>query len=136
MRYICMCVCVCVCVCVYEINMCMLSCFSHVQLCGPMDWSLPDFSAHGIIQAKILEWVVMSSSRGSSQLSIKSAPPMSPALAGGFFTTSATGEDIYYIYIHTHTHTHIVEYYSLIISFRKSEILPLTTTKMNLEGII
>ena len=31
-----------------------LSC---VQLCDPMDSSLPDSSVHGILQAKILEWV-------------------------------------------------------------------------------
>ena len=34
-------------------------------LCDPMDYSLPD-SVQGIFQAKILEWVVISSSRGSS----------------------------------------------------------------------
>ena len=40
-----------------------LSC---VQLCDPMDWSPPGFSVHGIFQARILEWVVISYSRGSS----------------------------------------------------------------------
>ena len=36
-------------------------------LCDPMDCSLPDSSVHGISQARILEWVAISSSRGSSQ---------------------------------------------------------------------
>ena len=36
-------------------------------LCDPMDCSLPDSSVHGILQARILEWVAMPSSRGSSQ---------------------------------------------------------------------
>ena len=36
-------------------------------LCDPMDCSLPGYSVHGILQARILEWVVMPSSRGSSQ---------------------------------------------------------------------
>ena len=36
-------------------------------LCDPMDWSLPDLSVHGILQARILEWVPRLSSRGSSQ---------------------------------------------------------------------
>ena len=36
-------------------------------LCNPMDCSLPGSSVHGILQAKILEWVAMLSSRGSSQ---------------------------------------------------------------------
>ena len=35
-------------------------------LCNPMDCSLPGFSIHGILQARILEWVTISFSRGSS----------------------------------------------------------------------
>ena len=40
---------------------------SCLTLCNPMDNSPPGSSVHGIFQARILEWVVMSSSRGSSQ---------------------------------------------------------------------
>ena len=41
--------------------------FSHVLLfCEPMDYSLPGFSVHGIAQARILEWVAIFLSRGSS----------------------------------------------------------------------
>ena len=36
-------------------------------LCDPMDCSLPDFSVHGIFQARVLEWVAISFSRGSSR---------------------------------------------------------------------
>ena len=36
-------------------------------LSDPMDCSLPGSSVHGILQARILEWVAMPSSRGSSQ---------------------------------------------------------------------
>ena len=36
-------------------------------VCNPMDYSLPDSSIHGIFQARILEWVTISYSRGSSQ---------------------------------------------------------------------
>ena len=36
-------------------------------LCNPMDCSLPGSSVHGIFQARILEWVAISFSRGSSQ---------------------------------------------------------------------
>ena len=36
-------------------------------LCDPMDSSPPGSSVHGIFQARILEWVAMSSSRGSSR---------------------------------------------------------------------
>ena len=36
-------------------------------LCDPMDYSPPGSSVHGILQARILEWVAISFSRGSSQ---------------------------------------------------------------------
>ena len=45
-------------------------CLVHAQscpiLCNPMDCGAPGSSVHGIFQARILEWVVISSSRGSS----------------------------------------------------------------------
>ena len=37
------------------------------SLCDPIDCSLPGSSVHGVFQARILEWVAISSSRGSSQ---------------------------------------------------------------------
>ena len=40
---------------------------SHPILCNPMDYSLPGSSVHGILQARILEWVAISFSGGSSQ---------------------------------------------------------------------
>ena len=40
------------------------SCLTH---CDPMDCSSPGSSVHGILQARILEWVAMPFSRGSSQ---------------------------------------------------------------------
>ena len=46
-------------------------------------------SVHGIFKARILEWVPISSCRGSSQPRIEHA---SPALAGGFFTTEPPGK--------------------------------------------
>ena len=39
---------------------------SCLTLCNPMDCSLPGSSVHGISQSRILEWVVISFSRGSS----------------------------------------------------------------------
>ena len=53
-------VCVCVCVCVKVTQ-------SFLTLCDPINCSPPGFSVHGILQARILEWVAMSSSKGSSQ---------------------------------------------------------------------
>ena len=43
----------------------MLSCFSLVQLFATL-WSPPGSSVHGIFQARILEWVAIPSTRGSS----------------------------------------------------------------------
>ena len=60
------------------------------SLCDPMDCSPPGSSVHGILQARMLEWAAVSSSKGSSEPGIEPASLMSPALAGGFFTTSAT----------------------------------------------
>ena len=57
-----------------------------------MDCSPPDFSVHGIFQARILEWVAMSSSRGSSQPRIKPTSLTSPALAGTSLTLAPPGK--------------------------------------------
>ena len=58
-------------------------------LCDPMDCSLPVSSVHGIFQARILEWVTTSFSRGSS-------PPRDwnwvSRIAGRCFTVWATRE--------------------------------------------
>ena len=40
---------------------------SCLTLCNSMDYSPPSSSVHGILQARILEWVAISFSRGSSQ---------------------------------------------------------------------
>ena len=58
-----------------------------LTLCDPMDCSLPGSSVYGILQARILEWVAVPFSRGSSQL--KDQTQVS-CIAGGFFTSWAT----------------------------------------------
>ena len=72
--------------------MCGVCMLSRVLLCDLMDHSLPGSCVHGILQARILEWVTMPSSRGSSGLGIKPMSLVSPALASRFFTTGATWE--------------------------------------------
>ena len=37
-----------------------------LTLCDPVDCSLPGFSVHGILQARILEWVTISFSSSTS----------------------------------------------------------------------
>ena len=39
----------------------VLSCFSHIRLCSSMDCSLPGSSVHGILQVRILEWLLFPS---------------------------------------------------------------------------
>ena len=66
-----------------------------------MDHSLPGSSVHGILQARTLEWVAMSSSRDLPNSGIEPTSLMSPALAGEFFTTSATWE-VYFRHVGVH----------------------------------
>ena len=53
-------VCVCVCVCSKSLQLCL-------TLWNPVDCSLPDSSVHGILQARVLEQVAISYSRGASR---------------------------------------------------------------------
>ena len=58
-------------------------------LCNPMDCSLPGFSVHGVFQARVLEWVAISFSRGSS---CPRDPTQVFCIAGRRFTLWATKE--------------------------------------------
>ena len=71
---------------------CMLSCFSPVWLCDPVDCSLPGFSVHGILQARILEWLPCPPPGDLPNPGIKPMFVRSPALAGGFFITGTSWE--------------------------------------------
>ena len=58
-------------------------------LCDPMDCSLPGSSSHGIFQARVLEWVANSFSRGSSQPRDRT---LVSRIVGRHFTVWATRE--------------------------------------------
>ena len=60
-------------------------------LCNPMDCSLSGSSVHGILQAKVLEWVAISSSRGSYWPMIKPALCVAPVLQADSFPLSHQG---------------------------------------------
>jgi len=89
-----------------------------------MDCSPPGSSVHGIIQARTLEWVGVSFSRGSS-------PPRDQThiscLAGRFFTTESPGKPIYHLlstYIHTHTQSyHLSSVYYLSFTYLLSTLM-------------
>ena len=61
-------------------------------LCNPMDCGSPGSSVHGILQARILEWVAILSPGDLPHPGIELTSLVSPALTGGFFTTCATWE--------------------------------------------
>ena len=54
-----------------------------LTLCDPMDCILPGSFVHGILQARIPEWVAMPFSRASSWPGIEPTPLTSPALGSG-----------------------------------------------------
>ena len=87
MHYIiCVCVCVCVCVCAH------MHAQSCPALCNPMDCGLPGFSIHGIFQARILEWVAISSSRIYSWPRDRTHVSNVSCTAGRFFSTEPSGK--------------------------------------------
>ena len=65
---------------------------SCLTLCDPKDHSPPGSSVHGILQARILEWVAMPSSRGSSWARNWTSVSWGSCITGRFFTHWATWE--------------------------------------------
>ena len=57
---------------------------SYPALCDPGGCSLPGCSDYGILQARVLDWVAISFSRGSSQPRVE---PRSPALEADALTS-------------------------------------------------
>ena len=62
---------------------------SYETLCDPLDCSPPGYSVRGISQVRILEWVFISFSRGSSP---SRDPTRVSCIGGRFFTILATKE--------------------------------------------
>ena len=83
-------------------------------LCDPVDCSLPGSSVHQILQARILEWVAISFSRGSSQPRDRTQVSR---IGGRRFNLWATMEDTYYYCYHLHVHGTL----QLTISFTSTE---------------
>ena len=77
-------------------TMATLSARSRPTLCDPTDGSPPGSSVHGILQARILEWVAIFYSRGSSQprdqTHVSCIATRVSCIAAGFFTTEAPGK--------------------------------------------
>ena len=70
----------------WSMHVCVLSQFSCVwTLCNPVDCSLPGSSVHGILQARILEWLPCPPLGDLPNPGIKYLSLTSPLLAGMFF---------------------------------------------------
>ena len=69
--------------------MCVLVAQSCPTLSDRMDWGLQGSSIHGILWARILEWIPIPFSRGSSQPRDRTQVSH---IAGGFFISQATRE--------------------------------------------
>ena len=64
---------------------------SRVQHCSPMDCGPPGSSVHGISQARMVEWVAIFFSRGSSRPRDQT---QGFCIAGGFFTAEPPGKHL------------------------------------------
>ena len=76
----------------------------HAQLCltvyEPTDCNLSGSSVHGIVQARILEWVAISYSRDLPDPVVEPASLASPLLASELFTTSTIWKALDYWMTH------------------------------------
>ena len=132
-------------------------CAKSLQLCpmfsNPMGCSLPGFSVHGILQARMLEWVSIPFSRNLPNPRNEPASLKSPALAGRFFTTTTTWEalslyhipDISFLSIKKKKYFHRVKMHIVTLelgqlkmnsSFHRGEIKSLYPPKMNINILI
>ena len=66
-----------------------------LTFCAPMNGTPAGSSIHGILQARILEWIAISSSGDLSDSGIKPMSLMTPSLVVRFFTISAAWEAPY-----------------------------------------
>jgi len=99
----------------------MLVALSCPTLCNPMDCNLPGSSAHGVLQARILEWVAIPFSRGFSQLRDQT---WVSCIVSRYFTAEPPGKPLIleYIlnkcgYVIYHCNVHFAFYVFLLITY-------------------
>ena len=81
-----------------------------------MDYSLPDSSVHGILQAGILEWLPFPTPGDLPNPGIEPTSPLSLVLVGRFFTTSTTWK------------AHILYQFSSVQSFSRVQLFATSWT--------
>ena len=80
--------------------MCAQSLQSCPTLCNPMDCRPPGSSVHEVLQARILECLAVSSSRGSSPPRDRTQVSCGSCIAVGFFTAEPLGKPSVYSKMH------------------------------------
>ena len=86
-------------------------------LCNPVDYSWPGSSVHGTLQARILEWVAIPCSRGSSD---PGTEPRFPTLQ---VDSLPSGQEAR-AHTHTHTHTLFFRFFSRVGHYRVLSRVP------------
>ena len=122
----------CIYTCMYiHIYVCLLGVQSYPTFCESRDCSQPGSSVHGILQARILEWVAIPFSKRYSQPRDQTWVSY---IAGRFLTVWATIET--HTLTHTHTHTYWtarLKPYILIYDYIHSKMNFLKNSAIGLE---
>ena len=84
-------------------------------LCDPMDCSLPGSSLHGILQARVLEWVAISFSRGSSWRRDLTRVSRIPGRRFSLWATNLRCSVTFKWFSYKHIHTHIYIIYVVVV---------------------
>ena len=84
--YVCVCVCTCTCVCMQSLQSCP-------TLCIPVDYSPSGSSVHGVLWARILEWVPYPPPGDFPSPETKSGSPAAPAVMS-ILTAESPGNPI------------------------------------------
>ena len=110
-----------------------------------MDYSLPGSPVLEILQARILEWVVMPSSRGSSPLKDQTGVSCISCTAGRFFTTELSGKphwllryykSIFLMSINTYHRNQSLSFFSILQILIYSNQLCVDSEKLSLEVVV
>ena len=107
-----------------------------LTLCNPIDCSLPGSSVHGILQTRMLKWVAMPFSGGSSQPRDRT---LVSCIAGRFFTVQVTREalEVSRKLLYTPPHLKIILVVLVLFIFSGKCAFPqYLQTRLKLNGVM